>query len=166
MFRNGNQSSRLVYPLFRFFMILLGIVCAALAAGTTLMLVETVGLTRPFDVSEVQAREGQFVNMLVISAYALLLGFLPAFIAGLVAEIFRFRTIVYYGIVGAIIGVYLLFEPIPAWINVTREGEDLVKNAAKAYPAAGIVAGAMYWLVTGCKAGFRRDRLAPPEEPR
>jgi hypothetical protein len=59
-----------------------------------------------------------------------------------------------------LIGLYLVFEPIPAWINITREGPSLIANAAKAYPAAGIVAGAMYWLVTGCKAGFIRDKSA------
>ena len=154
-----------VHAIFRFFMIFVGIVCAALAAGTTLMLVETWGLMRPFDVSEAQARDAVFVHVLAISFYALLIGFLPAFIAGLLAEIFRWRTILYYGIAGAVIGTYLIFEPIPAWINYVQNGEALIRNAAKAYPAAGIVAGAMYWLVTGCKAGFKRDIIVAPEEP-
>jgi hypothetical protein len=30
--------------------------------------------------------------------------------------------------------------------------------------SGGIFAGAMYWLVTGCKAGFLRDTIAPPED--
>lgn len=146
-----------IYAIFRFFMIFAGILAAALAAGTTLMLVETSGLMRPFDVSEGEARDALFVHMLVISGYALLLGFLPAFVAGLLAEVFRWRTILYFAVVGALIGVYLLFEPIPQWINIVQEGGPLIRNSAKAYPAAGIVAGAMYWLVTGCKAGFVRD---------
>jgi MFS family permease len=154
-----------LHALFRFFMIFVGIVAAALAAGTTLTLVESSGLMRPFDVTEAQARDALFVHTLVISGYALLLGFLPAFVSGLLAEIFRWRTIIYFGIVGALIGVYFLFEPIPRWINVVQEGEPLIRDATKAYPAAGIVAGAMYWLVTGCRAGFRRDSVAQKDTP-
>ncbi|MBX3497690.1 MAG: hypothetical protein KF769_15760 [Parvibaculum sp.] len=148
-----------LHVIFRLLMIFIGIIAAALAAGITLMLVETSGLMRPADVTEGQARDALFVHVLVISGFAMLLGFLPGFVAGLLAEIFRWRTIVYYGVVGGLIGVYLLFEPIPAWINITREGPSLITNAVKAYPAAGIVAGAMYWLVTGCKAGFVRDKI-------
>lgn len=149
-----------LHVLLRCLMIFFGILAAALAAGTTLMLVETSGLMPPPDIPAGQARDALFVHVLVISGYAMLLGFLPALVAGLLAEIFRWRTILYYGIVGGLIGVYFLFEPIPAWINVTQEGPSLIANAAKAYPAAGIVAGAMYWLVTGCKAGFIRDKSA------
>ena len=147
-----------LYAFFRFFMIFIGIVCAALAAGTTLMLVESSGLMRPADVSEAQARDALFAHTRVFSGYALLLGFLPAFVAALLAEIFRWRTIVYFAIAGALIGAYFLFQPIPSWIDVVHdEGVQLIQNAEKAYPAAGIVAGAMYWLVTGCRAGFLRD---------
>lgn len=153
-----------LYAIFRFFMIIVGIIAAALAAGTTLMLVESSGLMRPFDVTEAQARDALFVHTLVFSGYAFLLGFLPAFIAGLLAEIFRWRTIVYYGIAGGIIGAYFLFQPIPSWINVVQEGEPLIRDATKAFPAAGIVAGAMYWLITGCKAGFIRGTSAGKEQ--
>ncbi len=147
-----------VYAIFRFFMISVGIVAAALAAGTTLMLAEAAGMTRPFDVSEGEARDALFVHVLILSGYALLLGYLPAFLAGLLAEIFRWRSILYFGIAGALIGLYFVFQPLPSWINVVQHGDALIGNATKAYPAAGIVAGAMYWLVTGCKAGFVRDR--------
>ena len=151
-----------LYAIFRLFMIFVGIVCAALAAGTTLMLVESSGLMQPADVTEAQARDALFIHTLIFSGYALLLGFLPAFVAGLLAEIFRWRTIVYFGIAGALIGAYFLFQPIPSWINVVQdEGVRLIQNAEKAYPAAGIVAGAMYWLVTGCKAGLLRDTVPP-----
>ncbi len=148
----------LLYALFRFFLILFGIVCAALAAGTTLMLAETSGLMPPAGVSQGEARDALIINTLALSGYALLLGFLPAFVAGLLAEIFRWRTIVYFGIAGALIGFYLLFQPIPSWIDIIQdEGQRLVRDATKAYPAAGIVAGAIYWLVTGRKAGFIQD---------
>lgn len=146
-----------LYFILRFFMIFAGIFAAALAAGTTLMLVETYGLARPFDVTEGEARDAVFIHTLILSGYAILLGFLPAFAAGLLAEIFRWRTIVYFAIVGGLIGTYFLFEPIPQWINIVQEGDPLIRNAAKAYPAAGIVAGATYWLIAGCKAGFIRD---------
>jgi len=154
-----------LYAFFRFIMIFVGIVLAAIAAGTTLMLVESSGVMRPTDVTEAQARDALFIHTLVFAGYALLLGFVPAFVAGLLAEVFRWRTIVYFGIVGALIGGYFLFQPIPSWINVVQdEGVRLIQNAEKAYPAAGIVAGAMYWLVTGCKAGFLRDRVARRED--
>lgn len=147
-----------LHIIFRLFLIPLGIVCAALAAGTTLTLVETSGLMGPADVTEAEARDALFVHALIFSGYALLLGFLPALVAGFLAEIFRWRTIVYFGIVGGLIGAYFLYQPIPSWINITQdEGVTLIRDAAKAYPAAGIVAGAMYWLITGNKAGFLRD---------
>lgn len=155
-----------LHVIFRLLMIFIGILAAAFAAGVTLMLVETSGLMRPADITEGQARDAIFAHVVVISGYALLLGFLPAFVSGLLAEIFRWRTILYFGIVGGLIGVYLLFEPIPSWINITREGPSLIANAAKAYPAAGIVAGAMYWLVAGCKAGFFRETAQSASTPR
>lgn len=148
----------LLYALLRFFLIFVGIVCSAFAAGATLMLAETSGLMPPSGVSQGEARDALLINTLVLSSYSLLLGFLPAFVAGLLAEIFRWRTIVYFGIAGALIGFYLLFQPIPSWIDIVQdEGQRLVRDATKAYPAAGIVAGAIYWLVTGRKAGFIRD---------
>lgn len=154
-----------LYAFVRFLMIFVGIVCAALAAGTTLVLVESSGVMRPADVTEGQARDALFVHVLVFSGYALLLSFVPAFVAGLFAEIFRWRTIVYFGIAGALIGAYFLFQPIPSWIDVVQEeGVRLIQNAEKAYPAAGIVAGAMYWLITGSKAGFIRDTLSETKE--
>jgi len=154
-----------LYVFIRFLMIFIGIVCAALAAGTTLVLVEASGLMRPADVTEGEARDALFVHVLVFSGYALLLGFIPAFIAGLLAEIFRWRTIVYFGIAGALIGAYFLFQPLPSWIDVIQdEGVRLIQDATKAYPAAGIVAGAMYWLITGSKAGFIRDTLTGTKE--
>lgn len=56
----------MLYALFRFLMILLGLVAAALAAGATLMLVETSGLMRPFNVSVEEARDSMFVNALIL----------------------------------------------------------------------------------------------------
>ena len=141
-------------------MVFLGLLAAAFAAAVTLMFAETAGLTRPIDVSEAEAKNALLVNVLVIAGYAFATGFVPAFFAGLFAEFFRWRTILYFAVAGAAIGGYLLFAPMPGWINVVQEGEPLIRDASKAYPAAGIVAGAMYWLITGCKVGFRRDIVA------
>lgn len=90
-----------------------------------------------------------------------MLGFVPAFLFGLAAEIFRLRSIAWFALAGAAIGIYVVFQPLPSWINYIQEGEPLIRNAEKAFPAAGIVAGAMYWLITGVKAGFTRDKLPP-----
>ena len=147
-----------LYALFRFFLIFVGILCAALAAGITLMLAETSGVMTPPGVSQSEAHDALLINTFALSGYALLLGFIPALGAGLLAEILRWRTIVYFGIAGALIGFYLLFQPIPSWIDIVQdEGQRLIRDATKAYPAAGMVAGAIYWLVTGRKAGFIRD---------
>lgn len=146
-----------LYIFLRFLMIFVGLIAAALAAGTTLMFAETWGLAKPYDATEGEVRDALFANTLILSGYSLILGFLPAFVAGLAAEIFRLRSIVYFALAGAAIGVYLVFDPVPAWINIVHEGTPLIGNPSKAYPAAGIMAGVMYWLVTGCKAGMFRD---------
>jgi len=154
-----------LYAFLRFLMIFVGLIAAALAAGTTLMFAETWGLAQPFDVTEGEVRDALFANTIILSGYSLILGFLPAFVAGLAAEIFRVRSILYFALAGTAIGAYLVFDPIPAWIDIVHEGTPLIGNPSKAYPAAGIIAGAMYWLVTGCKAGMLRNKTPAAKAP-
>lgn len=140
----------------RFAMILAGLVAASLAAGLLIMLAETWGMTVPLRIEPGEAHTALLVNALILSAVALYHAAVPGVLFGLVAEARGWRRFLPYPVAGAAIGIAALYGVLPDWVHVTQEGDPLIRNPQVALPAAGIVGGAAYWLVTGCKAGFRR----------
>jgi hypothetical protein len=100
-------------------------------------------------------REGLAVmagfGFIFVSGFALL----PALIMALVTEAFSIRSILFYGLGGALfgLGVYLAFTQFDAsamtFVGVERRELEVMTGA-------GIVAGLVYWLIAGRRAGMWR----------
>ena len=84
------------------------------------------------------------------------LALLPALLMAIVTEAFSIRSIVFYALGGALFGlaVYLASAPFdPA--AMTFVGVD--RRELEVMTGAGIVAGIVYWLIAGRRAGLWRD---------
>ena len=93
-------------------------------------------------------------GFIFVSGFALL----PALIMALVTEAFSIRSILFYGVGGALfgLGVYLAFTQFDpsamTFVGVERRELEVMTGA-------GIVAGLVYWLIAGRRAGAWRGGL-------
>ncbi|PLX38306.1 MAG: hypothetical protein C0606_08830 [Hyphomicrobiales bacterium] len=150
----------------RFFWVAIGFIVASYAAGGFLAI--TSGIWRNFigiDPS-VSGFEGapitQFEIFLVIGVTGSLLGrafFLPAMVAIAVSEVFRLRSALASllgGVAVAFVAGYL-GDALPEHGNFRRGWEILL--------ATGVVAGGVYWLIAGHRAGRWQDAGRRKELP-
>ena len=72
---------------------------------------------------------------------------IPAFVVIILAELFRWRSVFFYLIVSALIGLAI------GLVQVDRM-EPHRENAAALLAAVGAVGGFVYWLIAGRSAGF------------
>ena len=126
----------------------LAYVAACLAAGAFVVLV-ALGADLDAVAGVAEAVPGELI-ILVLSAAAIIgaFAFLPALVAIALAEAFGWRSLLVYLLAGAAVGlvaVALLVPPERAWSDAD----------AQLFLAAGAVAGGVYWLVAGRKAGLR-----------
>ena len=149
-----------MHILFRVFMIHVGILAACFVAALALVTIETWALPIPGDTTREKAHEALLVHTVILGMVGLFFSYLPSIIAGLAAEIFRIRSILFYAASGAAIGLLPALGVLPSWITVENSGGNLIASPLKAYPAIGVIGGCLYWLVTGCKAGFARTPRA------
>lgn len=91
-------------------------------------------------------------GFIFISGFALA----PAMIMALVTEAFSIRSILFYALGGALfgLGVYLAFTPFDA---ATMSFSGVERRELEVMMGAGIVAGLVYWLIAGRRAGAWRD---------
>jgi len=87
------------------------------------------------------------------SSYAGAAALLPSFVAIVLAEAARIRSILYYGVGGALIGIAAFYsvdlsDVLENTTDIAPVGHGLELSAA-----AGIVGGLVYWLIAGRKAG-------------
>ena len=146
-----------MHILFRLFMVNLGVVIGCFAAALAFALIETWGLEMPADEPVDDPRLVLLINSALIGTVATLATYFPAAIFGVASELFRWRSILIFATAGGVIALFPYLGYFPAWINITSSGEALTQTPLKAYTAVGIIGGCAYWLVTGSKAGFRRD---------
>lgn len=79
--------------------------------------------------------------------------FAPSFIAILIAEMFSLRSVLYYALVGALIGALAYFMTDIA-SRIAGKGTVVpITQELQWLTAAGIIAGFVYWLIAGRKAG-------------
>jgi hypothetical protein len=151
-----------MHVLVRLVMVAFGLVAAAVCAGAAIVLIESWGLPVPSDVTDAEARYAMGVHTIIIGGFALFYGIGPGLLAALIAELLHWRSLLLFATVGALIGVAPLTITLPAWMDVQFTGEPISLTPMTAYPAAGIVAGCVYWLIAGCRAGFFTPTATPP----
>lgn len=137
---------------FRFFVILFALLISIFAAGLAL----AVGIMVP-DVVTVTADPIEHFQFFFVSffttgfvgAYA----FLPAVALIAIAETFDIRSIFYYALGGAAIGLIAYFgSNIAVQLEATTDLPP-VAFGLQLVAASGIVAGFVYWLIAGRNAG-------------
>jgi hypothetical protein len=83
---------------------------------------------------------------------------LPALVLIVLAEAARMRSLLYYGVAGAVVGLAAYFgSDISARLDNTTDVVP-VGHALQLAAAAGIIGGLVYWLIAGRKAGAWRDQ--------
>src|SRR3954452_8181929 len=145
----------------RLFVILFGFLAACLAAGIivigAVLYPEFSDLaTGPIDQSAINIVLG--FGFIFLSGFALL----PALIVVLITEAFYIRGVLTYAVGGAIVGAacYLGLTPFD---TQTMQFDGIVRRHLEIMTGAGIVAGIVYWMIAGRRAGPWRD---PPRPPR
>jgi hypothetical protein len=135
----------------RFFTIAFAFLLASLAAG----LVVAYGLLAP-ELGKLGTNPDIWAGFWLVAVMAGLItpffAFAPAFVVILIAEFFDLRSEIFYALAGGLSGVlgYLLSDPAH-W-----QGAGTVKEFSfelQVIAAAGIVAGFIYWLIAGRRAG-------------
>lgn len=91
-------------------------------------------------------------GLVFVSGFSLL----PAFVMALVTEAFSIRSILFYALGGALFGLgvelaFAQFDPSAmTFVGIDRRELEIMTGA-------GIVAGLVYWLIAGRRAGVWRE---------
>jgi len=141
----------------RIAIIFLAFVIASTAAGITIA-VAVLGPDWPALSGDLGLRTGFWVLVFFASSLSAAVTIIPLFLTAVVAEAFRLRSILLYGLIGFVVmpAGYFWFgfsdrlEPSAAQLPIGHE----VAIAA----ASGVVFGVVYWLLAGRKAGNWRNR--------
>jgi hypothetical protein len=143
----------------RLVVIFLGFLIAIMAAG----LVLAIGVVAPdfngIDSDPIE-RVLFFGFAFLAASYAGATALLPTLAAIVLAEVAHMRSVLYYGFVGALIGLAAFYSvdlsaALEETTDITPVGHGLELAAA-----AGIVGGLVYWLIAGRTAGRRRSGQA------
>jgi hypothetical protein len=146
------------------FMMLIGFAAASFAAAAIM----AIGIAAPFWAAAPLTgyeRQGLWIATWVTSFIVAGFAFLPALLVMLIAESFRLRSILFYALAGAVVG--LMYSPLGAgfaqwWIDFN---DQVIKSRpTELMVAAGIGGGIVYWAIAGRSAGrWRNDpeRRAP-----
>ena len=148
----------------RLLLMLLALLLAGLAAGATIalgMFLPEWGMmeTDPLD------RAMFYVGAFFATSFAGAVAFLPAFLAVIIAEVFSIRFLLYYGTMGAVVGLLGYYgSNISARLEDTTEMTP-VAHSLELVVIAAIIGGLVYWLVAGRNAGWWRRRSRVPAKP-
>jgi hypothetical protein len=155
----GGRMKRSI--LIRLLMVHVGIIAACFAAALAFAIIESWNLTVPEGMTRTQAHNAILINSALISVIGLFFAYLPSLVLGVVGEVFRLRTVLFYAVAGGLIGLRPALESLPAFVTVAPTSEPLTATPLTAFPAVGIIGGCIYWLVAGCKAGFAARQPEP-----
>ena len=138
-----------------FFSLILAIVAAGLALALGVMLPDVVTLsTDPVE------HFTFFVASFFATSFVGYVAFVPALVLIAIAETVNIRTIFYYAIAGAGIGLFAYYG---SNISVAVENSTDMPPVAfslQLVAAAGIIGGFVYWLFAGRNAGRWKNPLA------
>jgi hypothetical protein len=135
----------------RLFVIVFAFGCASLAAAVTIIIgaAAAANVEAPFDQPEVALL---WIMTLATSFGVAFFAFLPALILILLAENFAWRSVLFYPIAGAAIGLFYGFV-LPS----EGPGPFYIARSTELIAGAGIAAGLVYWLIAGRHAGAWRQ---------
>ncbi|WP_398478445.1 hypothetical protein [Tardiphaga sp.] len=105
------------------------------------------------------------INILVGFGFIFFSGFalIPALIVVLITEAFNIRSVIAYALGGAVVGLVCYLGLIP-YDTTTMSFDGIVRRHLEVMTGAGIVAGLIYWVIAGRKAGaWRQPRRLPPQ---
>lgn len=139
------------------FMMLIGFAAASFTAAAIM----SIGFVAPFLAAAPLTgyeRDGLWIATWVTSFIVAAFSFLPSLLVMLIAEGFRLRSILFYALAGAAIG--LLYSPLGAgvarwWIEFNDQ--VINRRPTELMVAAGIGAGIVYWAIAGQNAGKWRE---------
>jgi hypothetical protein len=144
----------------RLFVVFFAFLIAAFASGLALAFGVVAPDFRGLDSDPIE-RLWFFGAAFIATGYAVGMALLPSAIAIALAEAARIRSVLYYALGGALIGLATFYS-----VDVS----DLLENTTDIAPvghgmelaaAAGIVGGLVYWLIAGRRAGaWRRPQSA------
>ena len=142
----------------RIIVIIFGLLVAILVAGITL----AVGIVLPewaaMDSDPIERVIFFFVAFFATS-YVGAVGVLPAALVIAISEAARMRSLIYYGVGGALVALASYYGSDIAFQLENTTDVTPVANALQLAAAAGILSGLAYWLIAGRNAGRWR---APP----
>jgi hypothetical protein len=149
----------------RLFVILFGFFAACLVAG---MIVVGAVLFPEFSELGTGPIDQGALNIVLGFGFIFVSGFalLPAMIVVAITEAFYIRGALTYAVGGGIVGLACYLGLIP-FNTETLRFEGIVRRHLEILTGAGIVAGAVYWMIAGRNAGAWREprrplRLPPP----
>ena len=147
----------------RLFVVFFAFLFACLAAGMivvgAVLYPEFSDLgTGPIDQSAINVVLG--FGFIFISGFALL----PALIVVLITEAFYIRGVLTYAIGGAIVGAACYLGLVP-FDPDTLQFDGIIRRHLEIMTGAGIVAGLVYWMIAGRKAGAWREPRHPLRPP-
>jgi hypothetical protein len=143
----------------RLIVIFFGLIVAIMAAGIVL----AIGIISP-DWAGVDSDPFERVSFFVFAFFATSFvgaaATLPAMVLILFAEAARMRSLLYYGVAGAVVGLAAYFgSDVSSRLENTTDVVP-VGHALQLAAAAGIIGGLVYWLIAGRKAGVWRGQRA------
>ena len=142
----------------RIFVIFFALIAAIIVAGIVLS-IGIVAPEWPWLDSDPMERVMFFAVSFFATSYVGATAFVPALLLILLAEIARLRSVLYYGVAGAVVGLASYFgSDIELRLENTTDVAP-AGNPLQLAAAAGIVGGLAYWLIAGRNAGRWRDRV-------
>jgi hypothetical protein len=105
------------------------------------------------------------INILIGFGFIFVSGFalIPALVVVVITEAFNIRSVIAYALGGAVVGLACYLGLIP-YDTTTMTFDGIVRRHLEVMTGAGIVAGLIYWLIAGRKAGaWRQPRQRAPQ---
>lgn len=156
-FRARSEATGTMRVILRLFTVVFALLAACIAGG----LVVAVAVALPERRNLALALGGPNALDEVLGVWTMFAGLfvlLPAALVALGAELFRVRSVLFYLVIGAGIGL-AVFTLLSTWNWSPATLDAETEWHIVALLGAGLFAGLVYWAIAGCNAGaWRRPR--------
>jgi hypothetical protein len=140
----------------RIIVIIFGLLVAILVAGITLAMGIVLPEWAAMDSDPIERVIFFFVAFFATS-YVGAVGVLPAALVIAISEAARMRSLIYYGVGGALVALASYYGSDISFQLENTTDVTPVANALQLAAAAGILGGLAYWLIAGRNAGRWRE---------